>query len=214
MATKKATSEATDVLMKMQKIDVPELKIGVLKLRLRGEELIMNAFSAKSKQEMLDKQTGAAKHKRPNKDPQQCFEDARLRDSNGKDCVQANGIKLCFVNAARFTSGIPMTILYPGIFVRGTLLPIKHKKLVMREDVVRVGKFPNKTADIRFRPAYLNWELDVELEYNSHVFNASQLFNLATLAGFHIGVGEWRPEKKGPYGRFSVEIREGSKVMA
>lgn len=107
-----------------------------------------------------------------------------------------------------------MTILYPGIFVRGTLLPIKYEKLVMREDVVRVGKFPNKTADIRHRPAYLNWSIDLELEYNAHVFNASQLFNLATLAGFHIGVGEWRPEKKGQHGRFEVEILQGSKVAA
>jgi hypothetical protein len=33
----------------------------------------------------------------------------------------------------------------------------------------------------------------------------SQIVNLAQLAGFHIGLCEWRPQKKGDYGRFTVE---------
>lgn len=193
---------------KIARIEIPKLEISTIKMRLSGDELICNSFSEKSKREMLDKQMGVAKMKKENKDPQACFENARLRDSEGRDCVQANGVKLCFVSAARFTGGLPMTILYPGVFVRGTLLPITYKKLVMREDVVRVGKFPNKTADIRFRPAYLDWSVDIELEFNSHVFNASQLVNLATLAGFHIGLCEWRPEKRGQYGRFEVQLAD------
>jgi hypothetical protein len=213
MATKKATAVDTE-MTKIQKIEIPQLKIGVVPLRLSGEELIMNAFSEKSKREMLDKQMGAARMKKDNKDPKECFERARLLNSAEQDCVQANGIKLCFVNAARFTQGLPMTVLYPGIFVRGTLLPIKYKKLVMREDVVRVGKFPNKTADLRYRPAYMNWSVDVDVEFNAHVFNASQIVNLATLAGFHIGLGEWRPEKKGQFGRFQIEVRNAKSVGA
>ncbi len=203
------SQKGSDVdLHKISKIEIPKLEIAVIRMRLTGDELICNAFSEKSKKEMLDKQMGAAKMKKENKNPQQCFENARLLDTDGRDCVQANGVKLCFVSAARFAGGIPMTLLYPGIFVRGTLLPIECKRVVMREDVVRVGKFPNKTADIRFRPAYLNWSVDCEVEFNSHVFNASQIVNLAILAGFHVGLCEWRPEKRGQYGRFEVQLAD------
>lgn len=72
----------------------------------------------------------------------------------------------------------------------------------MRMDMVRVGM---GQADIRFRPEFLNWKATVEILYNKAVINISQIANLFRLAGFGVGIGEWRPEKKGMWGTFTVD---------
>ena len=40
---------------------------------------------------------------------------------------------------------------------------------------------------------------------NVNVLSVEQIINLFNVAGFGIGVGEWRPEKDGSYGLFHVE---------
>ena len=40
--------------------------------------------------------------------------------------------------------------------------------------------------------------------FNANVLSAEQIVNLFNTGGFGIGVGEWRPQKDGPFGRFHV----------
>lgn len=202
MAAAKKKQEET------KEIDIPQPKVGVVRLRLVGTSpLIVNNFSEKGKEQMRDKQQGKAKLKKPPKDPVECFEGAKYLDEKGRDCVKAIGIKHAIVEAARYVDGLSMSMLYTTIFVRGDLLPIKYKKCVMREDVVRVGSFPNKTADLRYRPEYQEWSIEIDVEFSEHMLNANQVVNLAQLAGFHNGLCEWRPQKKGDFGRFEVEFQ-------
>ena len=71
----------------------------------------------------------------------------------------------------------------------------------MREDVCRVGM---GTADLRYRGQFDPWGVKVRVEINTAVISAEQVVNLFALAGFAVGVGEWRPERNGEYGRFRV----------
>ncbi len=43
---------------------------------------------------------------------------------------------------------------------------------------------------------------------NSGAISAEQIANLLNTAGFGVGIGEWRPEKNGSYGRFHVASTE------
>jgi len=61
-----------------------------------------------------------------------------------------------------------------------------------------------KTADIRHRGEFKEWSADLEVQYNEDWISAEQIANLISLAGFSVGVGEWRPEKNGQYGTFEI----------
>ena len=71
----------------------------------------------------------------------------------------------------------------------------------IREDMVRVGM---GTADIRYRAEFPEWSTTFIVKYNAGVISLAQLCNLFNLGGFAVGIGEWRPEKGGTYGRYHV----------
>lgn len=188
-------------------------------ITVRGiSSLIVNNWSEKAKQEMRDKQMGKAKQKREPKDPKKCFVDAAYIDTRGVHCVPALAFKNAIVCAARFADDMKMTVLRGAIFVEGThrlkmpdgsagasdYLPIKSKPPIMREDMVRVGQ---GTADLRYRPEYHDWSVDLPIQFNQRVITLEQLVNLVKVAGFGVGICEWRPERNGQHGRFDVDIK-------
>jgi hypothetical protein len=199
-ATKVAESGGTAMV-----VNIPALTTRKLKLRLRGiTPLITHAWSEKAKKEMRDKQMGVARMKKEPKNPEAEFQGARYLDSKGRDCVKGDGIKNAIVSAARMVDDLKMTFLRNALFVEGDLIPIHHdaKKPTMREDMVRVGQ---GTADLRYRPEYNNWYVDVVISFNANALTVGQVVNLVRMAGFSVGIHEWRPERKGNFGRFDVE---------
>jgi len=74
----------------------------------------------------------------------------------------------------------------------------------MRENIVRLN---GKTADLRYRAEFLQWESSFVVRYNDAAISAEQIYNLFQIAGFSVGVGEWRPEKNGQFGMFEIAER-------
>lgn len=60
------------------------------------------------------------------------------------------------------------------------------------------------TADIRYRGEFREWSADLAIRFNASVLSAEQITNLFNMAGFGVGVGEWRPERSGSFGMFHV----------
>ena len=94
-----------------------------------------------------------------------------------------------------------MVFLRGAFHVEGDLVHVEGEPQ-RREDMVRVGM---GTADIRYRPEFPKWATELDVSYNSRALAAEQIVNLFEIAGFAVGVGEWRPEKDGQFGRFRVE---------
>ena len=90
---------------------------------------------------------------------------------------------------------------FEGSKSRVNLVRIEGVRPAMREDMVRVGM---GTADLRYRPEFSEWHAKLLVRYNANVLSESQILNLLNVAGFAVGVGEWRPEKDGQYGMFHV----------
>ena len=85
----------------------------------------------------------------------------------------------------------------------GELAEIKGSIPEMREDMVRIGL---GTADLRYRAEFREWHMDLVLEYNaSGNLTLEQILNCVNAGGYSVGLGEWRPEKDGVFGRFHVE---------
>ena len=62
------------------------------------------------------------------------------------------------------------------------------------------------TADLRYRGEFRNWYADIELSYTpAFGFTLEALVNILNAGGYACGVGEWRTERDGLYGKFHVE---------
>jgi hypothetical protein len=69
---------------------------------------------------------------------------------------------------------------------------------------VRVGA----SKVVRTRPIFRDWKFDVEGTLDTDVLNFADLEAVVKIAGQLIGLGDWRPEKGGGYGRFSAEVTD------
>lgn len=199
-------------------IELPELKIGLMEVTLIGDSpLIVHAWSTKAKRQMLDKQTKAAKGAKEAKDPRADFNASMYRLSDGGHGFPSVAFKTCAVTAATSVAGITKIAARQAFYVAGedadvkgafdgsvsrvNLIRIEGGEPQVREDLVRVGM---GTADLRYRAEYVDWHASILVKYNQNVLSESQILNLLNTGGFAVGVGEWRPERDGDYGRFHV----------
>ena len=171
--------------------------------------LICHRWSEKAKKMMLDKQTKRATGAKQVKDPQKDFEDSLYRHPDGGYGFPSVAFKAAAVRAGTY-SDMKMTFLRGAFHVTGELVPIDGEP-TMREDMVRLQ---GTTADVRFRGEFKEWSATVPLQVNTSVLSIEQLANLFVIAGFAVGVGEWRPERNGQYGRFEVGGITAGRVAA
>lgn len=185
-------------------IELPPLNIQTVTFMLVGDSpLIVHAWSEKAKKQMLDKQMKKAAKAKEAKDPDADYEACFYRTPTGAYGFPAIGLKAAMVSAARFVDA-KMTVLRGAVHIDAEMIEIVGEPQ-MREDMVRVGM---GTADIRYRPEFPTWRSAVAIKFNASVISAEQIANLLNNAGFGVGIGEWRPEKNGSYGRFHVASSE------
>ncbi len=191
----------------MIEIKRPDLRIIAVDI-FGTSPLICHKWSEKAKKEMLDKQMGKPKvkaFKNPEKDYKESLYE--MTDGYGFPAV-------AFKNAAvRAASNLDITMvqarqMFFVIADEGDLIHIKGEP-TMREDMVRLN---GKTADIRYRGEFRNWRATLNIKYNAGVISDDQVVNLFQLAGFSVGIGEWRPERNGSFGCFTLFEEEAVKV--
>jgi hypothetical protein len=181
-------------------IQLQPLNLKRIAFTLVGDSpLIVHAWSEKAKKAMLDKQMKRAQKGREAKDPEADYEACFYRFDSGAYGFPTVGLKAAMVSACRFVDA-KMTVARGAFHIDGDLLELMGTPRP-REDMVRVG---SGTADIRYRPEFPEWRMPVEIKFNADVFSAEQLANLLNVAGFGVGIGEWRPERNGSFGRFHV----------
>lgn len=197
MATATA-KKATDP----QALELPPLETRDVLMNIVGDsELITHAWSEKAKREMLDKQMGKARSRKEPKNPQSEYESAFYRTPDGNPAMRTIAFKAAAVNAATQVQGLTKVFLRGAFHVLGELVEIQGLPY-MREDMVRIAM---GTADIRFRPGFPEWSVQLPVRFNSRSITLEQLLHLFNTAGFSTGVCEWRPEKNGSYDMFHVD---------
>lgn len=206
-------------------IEIKPLEIIETKIRIIGDSpLIVHAWDQKAIQMMLDAQMGKTKAKaRDKKDPFADFMGSlywitEMPEKRTPDAFQKAledgakfGFKVGAIKQAANSAAYRLKWVKNQMELRGTyFLKSEHGDLAeikgclpeMREDMVRVGM---GTADIRYRAEFKNWYMDLILEYNaSGGMSLEQIMNCINAGGYTCGIGEWRPEKDGDFGRFHV----------
>lgn len=208
-------------------INLPELQIESLFVPIIGDsELICNKWSHKAITEMLGKQVGDPTSGREKKDPMKDFlgslymvKDGRVRGSwredgsdnhpnvyleGGEFVFPSIAIKCSMVEACTSSGKAITKVAARQCFqVVGETFKIEAPVCRMRRDMVRLKAMGNP-ADIRFRGGFPQWGMTCHLRYNKRVLSSSQLVNLLNMAGFAVGIGEWRSERDGSFGLFHV----------
>jgi hypothetical protein len=180
--------------------------------------LIVHNFSAKAKRQMLDAQQGR-KSPKETRDPQAEYEAAFYRAKNGYG-FPVTAFKAATVGAARFYGkDVSMTTLRQFIFMMGVISPNDPQALVeitgeprMREDVVRLGG-PSRSADLRYRPEFPEWSTVLEITFVKSSLSRASLLSLVDAGGMGIGIGEWRPEKRGEFGTYAIDSTREVEVL-
>lgn len=165
--------------------------------------LIVHRYSERVQQEMAGSQGGAAKTKKPPRNPQQEFQEAQYRFDGGKHGFPAIGLKRAMVSAGQRFAEEKSTELFGAFRIEAEYLEIRADEPTMRTDRVVIGGM-SRTTSLAYRPQYTPWAMDVPLAYNANFISIEQIVNLLTLAGFAVGIGDWRPERKGQFGTWVI----------
>lgn len=213
-------------------IEIKPIETETMKVTIEGDtSFICHAWSQKAIMEMLGKQSGEVANKRAKtKEPRKPFSEFLsglywITEKPTEETEEA--YEEAIANGARF--GFPVTAikqamgsaayrrgwienkmaLRGGVFIAANpdgLVEVKYPKNnppKNRLDMVKIGN--GSTSDLRYRPEFQEWSIDLEVTYDTGLFTASQVINFLNAAGFMCGIGEWRPEKDGQFGMFHVK---------
>lgn len=179
--------------------------------------LLVHAFGEKAKRQMLDAMQGRKTPKQA-KDPEAEYEAAFYRLKDGRPGFPAIAFKSATVGGCRFFGkDISMTAARQFFFFRGEpgsdgrqMVAIEGEP-VMREDPVRVG---NKGSDLRYRPQFTEWSATLVITYVTSVISRDSLLSLIDAGGMGVGVGEWRPERRGDFGTYCIDTTKDLEVLS
>lgn len=107
------------------------------------------------------------------------------------------------VEVAPYLDMYKKTVL-SGVRVNGGIIPIEFKKQKLNTTYGRtsgISKSPRKII----RPEFTDWSCTLNIVYDASILSAEQVINLINRAGFHMGLGGYRPQCSGSYGQYEVQ---------
>ena len=86
---------------------------------------------------------------------------------------------------------------------------IAPERIPLGQDTYGIDSRPvvvpaTKGRIVRHRPRLDEWELTFEVEYDDTLLTEAELRQVVDDAGSRVGLLDFRPERKGPFGRFMV----------
>jgi hypothetical protein len=182
---------------------LPAIAIQEVKFQIVGDSaLICHRKSDSVTKQIRDKQQQKAVAGRAAKDPEKDYQESMYRTRDGRCAFPASGLKKAAVDACTFIKTAKKTEARGAFHVIGDMLPITGEPR-MREDMVMLRG--GGSADLRYRAEFPQWRINISIRFNANVISAEQVINLFNVAGFGVGIGDWRPQKSGSFGMFHVE---------
>jgi hypothetical protein len=212
---------------KEETITIKEFEVKRITLSLIGQTpLIVSAFSEKAKRQMLEAQQKKVKGPKQSREPLEEFVNSLywLSDrpkafteeavaeavKNGRFGFKCVSFKESAVSAALFIGEIKFKQHGYAVFhINGELCngedftEIIGDKPAMREDTVRLSGI-TRSSDLRYRGEFKNWKVNLNIDYLPSLVTSEQIVNWFNYGGSVGGMGEYRIEKGGTFGRYKV----------
>jgi len=173
-----------------------------IRVQIVGEsDLLMNKMSEETKELLKNRVEGKAIQK-VNRELDKEAEIKIHKDEKGNIIMPTFAFKAAMVEAAPYLQNMDKK-LAKSIIVEGDFVPLKYKSKYVREDFGKPQR-GGTPLPIR-RPAFKDWSCELRLTFNSSQITPDTIISLLRVAGFHNGVGAWRPACQGQFGRFDIK---------
>jgi hypothetical protein len=147
----------------------------------------------------------------------------KVYEHGGKPYIPGENLMSCLIGAGVFIRldakrqlSTARSTLLPGIFTLLTprldlVVPDTHKAATWEADV-RKGTNPNGGEAIAIcRPRFDSWAFEFDAELDEAEIGENVIRELVDKAGKRMGLGDFRPSRKGIFGQFLVEKWERRK---
>lgn len=148
----------------------------------------------------------------------------RLYLNGDKPFLPSTMVMSCFINGGLFLkldgkrqmSSAKSTLLPGFISIEDAFMPIVHPdtgKAAPWEVDMRQGRNPNGgEAVCIIRPRFDRWRINFSMLIDNKQIDPSRIRELVDISGTRMGLGDFRPQRKGIFGQFVVGCWEGEKV--
>lgn len=190
----------------VEQIVIKPVNFQTIRFRVRGTAPLMQAaFSQKVQQKMRAAQeaggTSKSKRTRDKRDFNQDYLDARHMSSDGWAGIPAAAFRNACIDVCRMV-GFKMTHAKMSVFVEADGLDVVSGQPLVRLDAdepecsVLAVRNATGVADLRARPMWREWAVDLRVRFDADQFTAADVANLLERAGTQVGIGEGRPFSK------------------
>lgn len=129
---------------------------------------------------------------------------------DGVPMIPQPNLLRCLVDGGRFhkigraqVTTKESSMLYACLDIHGTEIIIHHRE-PWRVDTRAVVVPSTKGRILTHRPLFDDWKLAFTVALDKDLLAVSLLRKIVDDAGKRVGLGDYRPARKGPYGRFNV----------
>ena len=175
--------------------------------------LLMNKFKDAATQ-ALKRGSSNAVRARQNLEPRDAAETKLYQDENGTIHIPGPNLFRAFIDAGTFIKigkgkmTTQKTSLVPaGMAIIELACPLSRPDgaaLTWEVDERSVVNPATGGRMMAYRPRFERWQLSLTVEFDPEMFNEQLVRELVDHAGKRIGLGDFRPSRKGPFGKFVV----------
>jgi hypothetical protein len=171
--------------------------------------LICNKFSDAAAQGSTDGNRSASSS--PDRGtPLEIAESKLYIGSDGKPMIPSPNLLRCIVDGGSFfkigkkqVTTQRNSLIYACLELNPLEIPIVHRER-WRVDTRPVRIPATGGRILAHRPMFDDWRLSFELELDVSIINPKLLREIVDAAAKRVGLGDFRPATKGPFGKFSV----------
>ncbi len=137
-------------------------------------------------------------------------EEKLYKDEGGRLVIPGPNLFRCVIDAGTFFKAGKSKVttqknsLIPAcVSLDAVVVPIQHTEPWTVD--TRPVRIPATGGRILcYRPCFHDWKLEFEVELDTDLIGVKLFREIVDAAGRRIGLGDFRPDRKGPFGKFSV----------
>lgn len=188
-----------------------------IKVRITGKSpLLMHSDRLANPLDPLKKElaTYTSKRKKTDEDHEEIsrleWSAAMYFDENIGPYIPGTMIKATLINSAKKTKEGPKA--RSGLIVTTNKARLEYDGPRTKDKLWKSGKFADirsvvvqRARLMRCRPIFNEWSCEVELVYDPSVLDKADIFRFLETSGMMVGIGDFRPQYGGDFGRFVAE---------
>ena len=129
---------------------------------------------------------------------------------NGKPGIPQPNLFRCIIDAGTYfkngkskVTTLKSSLIPACVELDGLILPIQTKK-GWTVDTRPIRNPATGGRRLCYRPCFHDWELSFVLRVDTSIMPLGLMRDIVDAAGTRIGLGDFRPDRKGPFGKFLV----------